>query len=82
MLNVLSSTKNKYQGREIPQILVYCDNKLDKMTDDEDDDEFTHILQMIYLSKRINTVLQQDDGTDVEFINNVLDQLLFNDDDK
>ena len=44
MLNVLSSTKNKYQGREIPQILVYCDNKLDKMTDDEDDDEFTHIL--------------------------------------
>ena len=37
---------------------------------------------MIYLSKRINTVLQQDDGTDVEFINNVLDQLLFNDDDK
>ena len=52
------------------------------MTYDEDDDVVIHILEMIDLFKHINIFLQQDDGTDVEFCNHVLNQSIFNDDDK
>ena len=50
---------------------------LDKTTNDKDDDEVNYILEMIDIFKCINTVLQQDDGTDVEFCNNVCTKYFF-----
>ena len=39
-----------------PQNFVSCLKYLDKLNDDEDEDEVIHILEMIDIFKRINTV--------------------------
>ena len=55
-------------GRRRVQFFVMVWNILGKLTDDEENDEVIHILDMIYLFKRINVVLQQGDDTDIEFL--------------
>ena len=54
--------------KELTEILVWCENCLDKLTDDEDEYEVIHIIEMIDIFKHINTVLQQYDGSDVEIL--------------
>ena len=66
----------------LPEILVWCEKYLDKQTDDEDDNEVIHILEIIDTFKRINTVLHKDDVADVEFSNQVLGQLFSDDENK
>ena len=64
--------------KSLQEILVWCEKYLDKLIYDEDDDEVIYILEIFDPLKYINTVLQQDYGTDVKFSNHFLDQLLFN----